>query len=513
MYKKYAFKSLVLFQVLLLAALMVGVNPVPSVRAAAVRIMPLGDSITGSPGCWRALLWNKLQSTGFTNIDFVGTLGPQGCSVPYDGDNEGHGGILATNMANQNQLPPWLAATNPDIIIMHLGTNDVWSNIAPATILTAFSTLVNQMRANNPNIKILVAQIIPMNPSTCPECAQRAIDFNAAIPAWAASKNTAQSPVTVVDQWTGFNTSTDTGDGVHPNDAGNQKISDKWYPPLSALLSPGGATATPTRTLTRTSTPIGPTPSRTRTPTRTNTPFGPTLTRTRTNTPIFDPTPRSGPDLKITSVVTSPNGWTGGCANNLTMGIRVTILNSGELTTAAGPFVVDVSGTQQTVSGLAANTSVNLWFQRTGSLLITADITNLVSEINEGNNTFSYVSITATPPALCTLTPTRTITRTNTPPGPTLTPTRTLTPGISGACSPVNATITAPFVFDGAGTFCWQSGNLGTFINNWNMTSVTLNGVNISNVFTASSAYPAKINGFWYVTYNGPFAWSHFETK
>jgi hypothetical protein len=111
--------------------------------------------------------------------------------------------------------------------------------------------------------------------------------------------------------------------------------------------------------------------------------------------------------------------------------------------------------------------------------------------------------------------PTATRTRTPTQPtGPTATRTRTPTqPVTGGTCSPVNATITAPFVFDGAGTFCWQSSNLGTFINNWNMTSVTLNGVNITNVFTASSAYPAKINGFWYVVYNGPFAWSHFETK
>ncbi|MEU8143733.1 hypothetical protein [Nonomuraea sp. NPDC048901] len=54
--------------------------------------MPLGDSITNSPGCWRALLWNRLQSTGYTDIDFVGTLPPQGCSVAHDGDNEGHGG-------------------------------------------------------------------------------------------------------------------------------------------------------------------------------------------------------------------------------------------------------------------------------------------------------------------------------------------------------------------------------------------------------------------------------------
>jgi len=218
----------------------------PAAAATPVRIMPLGDSITGSPGCWRALLWNRLQDSGFTDIDFVGTLPPQGCGVPYDGDNEGHGGFLATNVANQNQLPGWLSATRPDIVMMHFGTNDVWNNIPPATILNAFSTLVDQMRASNPNMKVLVAQIIPMNPFNCPDCAQRVVNLNAAIPGWASAKSTAQSPIVVVDQWTGFNTATDTGDGVHPNASGNQKISDRWYPALTAALSgstPGSPSA------------------------------------------------------------------------------------------------------------------------------------------------------------------------------------------------------------------------------------------------------------------------------
>src|SRR5688500_16606735 len=99
------------------------IQSAPPASAAAVRIMPLGDSITGSPGCWRALLWNRLQGNGITDIDFAGTLPPQGCGVTHDGDNEGHGGFLATNIANQNQLPGWLSATRPDIVIMHLGTN------------------------------------------------------------------------------------------------------------------------------------------------------------------------------------------------------------------------------------------------------------------------------------------------------------------------------------------------------------------------------------------------------
>lgn len=204
---------------------------------AQTRIMPLGDSITGSPGCWRAVLWNDLLGDGFTNIDFVGTLPLQGCGVAYDGDNEGHGGFLAVNIANQNLLPGWLSATQPDIVMMHLGTNDVWSALSPAVILTAFSKLVDQMRTQNPNMKILVAQILPMNPSNCADCGQRVIDFNAAIPGWAAGKTTAQSPIVVVDQWTGFTTASDTADGVHPIDSGNLKIAARWRPPLEALLT------------------------------------------------------------------------------------------------------------------------------------------------------------------------------------------------------------------------------------------------------------------------------------
>ena len=213
-------------------------HPQKAHAATIVKIMPLGDSITGSPGCWRALLWNNLQNTGYTNINFVGTLNNStSCGIPFDGDNEGHGGYLATNIANQNLLPGWLSATNPDIVMMHLGTNDVWNNIAPTTILAAYSTLVNQMRANNPHMRILVAQITPMNPSGCSACAQRVINLNAVIPGWASSKSTAQSPITVVNQWTGYNDSTDTIDGVHPNASGNAKIAAKWYSPLTAQIT------------------------------------------------------------------------------------------------------------------------------------------------------------------------------------------------------------------------------------------------------------------------------------
>ncbi|GIG22774.1 hypothetical protein Cch01nite_34980 [Cellulomonas chitinilytica] len=242
----------------------------PTSAADPVRIMALGDSITGSPGCWRALLWQKLQQTGYTNIDMVGTLPAQGCGFTYDGDNEGHGGYLVTNVAAQNQLVGWLSSAHPDVVVMHFGTNDVWSNISTQQILAAYTTLVNQMRASNPRMKILVAQIIPVAPSSCAECPGRTTALNAAIPGWAAGLTTSASPVTVVDQWTGWVPSTDTGDGVHPNDAGIVKMADRWYPALKAALDGTTPTTTPTPTPTPTSTPtVTPTPTPTPSPTYT----------------------------------------------------------------------------------------------------------------------------------------------------------------------------------------------------------------------------------------------------
>ncbi len=203
-----------------------------------------------------------------------------------------------------------------------------------------------------------------------------------------------------------------------------------------------------------------------------------------------------------------------------------------------------------------------------------ADYTNLVNESNETNNTTrSGVPVfTATPNGgptrvycktatpVVTFTPTRTstsgptLTRTRTPTtgptatrtrtataGPSLTLTRTLTPTpfstacdtpsscvtgtpatktptatptvVLGICSPVTSVITAPFSFDGAGMFCWQSSNLGAYINSWNTTTVTINGVVITNAYVPASSYPAKIGGYWYVGYSSSVAWGHFEAK
>ncbi|KAF2708788.1 carbohydrate esterase family 3 protein [Pleomassaria siparia CBS 279.74] len=205
--------------------------------AVTVKIMPFGASIVGAPGCWRALLWKKLQASGITNTDFVGSNPAPDCGFPYDGENEGHAGVLAIDVVQKNQLVGYLAAAKPDVIVMHLGTNDVIQRKATADVINAYSTLVDQMRQSKPTMKILFSQLLPIDPSKFDNANAGITELNKAIAAWVPTKTTAQSPITLIDNNTGFNTTTDTVDGEHPNDSGNQKISDKFLNPLIGAIA------------------------------------------------------------------------------------------------------------------------------------------------------------------------------------------------------------------------------------------------------------------------------------
>ena len=236
--------------------------------------------------------------------------------------------------------------------------------------------------------------------------------------------------------------------------------------------------------------------------------------------PTYTPVPASTndllPDLTVLSMGAAPS--TPACLNNPYL--AVVVKNQG--TGAAGAFTVAFNAQTQLVSGLAAGQQITVSFPLNsviaGTNTATADSTGVIAELNESNNSLS--GLVAVPSAGPTCTPTGGIVLTNTrTPTPTITPTftitrtPTITPTNGATCSPVSATITAPFTKDGVGTFCWQSSNLGGYINSWNTASVTINGVNITNLYVASGSYPAKIGGFWYVTYNGPYTWSHFEAK
>jgi lysophospholipase L1-like esterase len=124
-----------------------------------IRYMPFGDSITEII-CWRSKLWQRLQSTEWATVNFVGSGKTENnCrDTKYDRDNEGHSGFLAIDIANRNQLDGWLKTNPADVITMHLGTNDiVQQNKAVGDIIAAFTKLIGSMRTANPRMKIVVS--------------------------------------------------------------------------------------------------------------------------------------------------------------------------------------------------------------------------------------------------------------------------------------------------------------------------------------------------------------------
>jgi len=182
-----------------------------------------------------------------------------------------------------------------------------------------------------------------------------------------------------------------------------------------------------------------PTHTPTNTPTHTPTPTN-TATHTPTSTPSNTPTPTTTPgqggqlpDLLVEEIRIVEEGEPicQSAPYNLPSVAQVTVRNGGAAD--AGPFVVELNDTRQTVNGgLAAGAAVVLEFASGfsgGENTATADVDNQIAESDESNNALT-VSIPV-PSPIPTCTPTPTGTATNTPTNtPTSTPTLTTTPGI-----------------------------------------------------------------------------------
>lgn len=88
-------------------------------------------------------------------------------------------------------------------------------------------------------------------------------------------------------------------------------------------------------------------------------------------------------------------------------GIRVVIQNTGDAD--SGSFFVEMNSAEQWVqAGLPVGQSVELHFTGTvpsGLYSASADSTNRVLELDEGNNLGSFLAPTPSPPPQCTSTP------------------------------------------------------------------------------------------------------------
>ena len=104
-----------------------------SPTSSTVKIMPLGDSITlGYPGDegYRKNLYLDMINSGF-NVDFVGS---QKNGVGFDNDHEGYVGYQANQI--RDNVYGWLVNNPADVVLLHIGTNDVESGQDVAGIVS-----------------------------------------------------------------------------------------------------------------------------------------------------------------------------------------------------------------------------------------------------------------------------------------------------------------------------------------------------------------------------------------
>ena len=210
------------------------------------------------------------------------------------------------------------------------------------------------------------------------------------------------------------------GPPITPTPVGTQTGTPPTPTPLRTFTPTGTVfvpTATPTGTFivtplpspTGTPTPIVQThtPTGSGTATWTPTPTFPTHTPTGSGTATWTPTPSQLlPDLAIDMVKIELQN-TSCLLPGAGLGVRVFLSNNGQA--AAGDFVVNVNGAVQTVSGLAAGGTEDVFFSSYSygnPVTATVDSTNLVTESNETNNTFSGMVPIPTAPLPCTPTPT-----------------------------------------------------------------------------------------------------------
>ncbi len=267
----------------------VGYNIYIDFKGTTPKVLPLGDSITfgegsasidGNPPAFplQASYRAKLKAlfaaddAGEDNLklDFIGTLTSTSNLSPnfLDNQNEGWGGRKITDIISEGIVTNSLTnAGIPDIVLIHLGTNDLLDTTAgdeetPPTYefptqMSGLTTIIETIRAQNPNVVIFLAQIIGMNKDLLAESffadrvstvddinTRRLPKFNERIAELANVLNTEISPVIVVDQLTGYGTrrpvtetEVDSVDGIHPNSKGETKIAQRWFDALQPFFN------------------------------------------------------------------------------------------------------------------------------------------------------------------------------------------------------------------------------------------------------------------------------------
>lgn len=275
-------------------------NTVSEVSAEddAIKIMCIGDSITDGytseyVGSYRKFIYHNLTEMGY-NIDMVGakdggwtptyTDEETGETWEFDNENTGYSGYAIKEYSGRSGIyetlisTDCLAKTQPDIVTLQIGTNDVIDNHNIDTAGERLEVLVDYILENIPqDATLFISPIPPLDPNRSEvydwfgnyrhsadwseqyddNMAEMNVEislmkYNTQVMAVASKKK--QEGRNVVFAESAFeitDVKTQLFDGVHPNNAGYKAMGKKWAETINEYLK-GSPTAETTTTLTTT---------------------------------------------------------------------------------------------------------------------------------------------------------------------------------------------------------------------------------------------------------------------
>ncbi|GAA2657400.1 hypothetical protein GCM10010425_85120 [Streptomyces spororaveus] len=223
--------------------------------APVVRVLPLGDSITYGQGSsnesgYRLPLHGLAAKQSRYSLDFVGSL--EHGAMP-DSAHEGHAGYTIERIrAGANR---WLAAAQPDVVLLHVGINDLNQGADPGQAADQASALVDQIFAARPGVAVIMEGLIPTTPGwNHQDLSQPAARYNQRLKQLEQVEQQAGKRFRFVDA--PALTPTDRADathpaqmsdGLHPNDAGYARLAQAFFTPLDEAYSAHWFTGGPAR--------------------------------------------------------------------------------------------------------------------------------------------------------------------------------------------------------------------------------------------------------------------------
>jgi lysophospholipase L1-like esterase len=187
----------------------------------AIRIMPLGDSITDGltvAGGYRIKLWELIKDTG-VKVNFVGSMA-NGPSSLGDRNHEGHSGWRIDQL--DAKINDWMETSTPQIVMLHIGTNDIAQGYSVSQAPDRLGKLIDKICDKLPsNGKLFVSNLIPLTMTSVN-------GYNKEVERVVKEKASQGKPIVFVEMYSKLTTS-DLADGVHANRGGYDKMADAWF--------------------------------------------------------------------------------------------------------------------------------------------------------------------------------------------------------------------------------------------------------------------------------------------